>query len=107
MKRDRTLLVLLPVLLVVFVLGVGRFFQPLDNLREGRRTTLFVLGAQAYDMDYSTEDEYKKLEQFMFDGGRIVISFAPVNTKPWATRRAQAKEEKKTGEKTSPKKEQK
>jgi len=37
-------------------------------------------------MEYSTEGEYKKLEQFMFDGGRIVISFAPVNTTPWATR---------------------
>ena len=149
MKRDRTLLVLLPVLLVVFGLGVGRlfelrfeagdvyppcsslradplgtkalfegleilrgmsverFFQPLDKLREGRRTTLFVLGAQAFDMDYSTEDEYKKLEQFMFDGGRIVISFAPANTKPWATRRAQAKQEKKTKDKPFQKEEQK
>ena len=86
---------------------VQRFFEPLDKLGEGRRSTLFVLGAQAFDMDYSTEDEYKKLEQFMFDGGRIVISFAPVNTKPWATRRAQEKEEKKAKDKSSPKKEQK
>ena len=84
-----------------------RFFEPLDKLHEGRRTTLFVFGARAFDMDYSTEDEYKKLEQFMFDGGRIVVSFAPVNTKPWATRRAQAKEEKKTGDKAPSKKEQK
>src|SRR5436190_4493851 len=138
MKRDRLLLLLLPVLLAVFGLGVARLFQlrfatgdvyppysslradplgtkalfdslewlrgitvqrfseQLDKLREGRRTTLFVFGAQAFDMEYSTEDEYKKLEQFMFDGGRIVISFAPVNTKPWAARRAQAKEEKKS-----------
>jgi len=77
-----------------------RFFQQLDKLREGRGTTLFVFGAQEIDMDYSTEDEYKKLEQFMFDGGRIVISFAPVNTRPWATRRAQAREEKKTKDKS-------
>src|SRR5437762_6692322 len=138
MKKNQLILVLLPVLLVLFGLGVGRlfqlrfeagdvyppysslradplgtkalfesleilrgitvqrFFQRLDKLREGRGTTLFVFGAQAFDMDYSTEDEYKKLEQFMFDGGRIVISFAPVDTKPWATRRAQAKEETKT-----------
>src|SRR3989442_4148193 len=149
MKKDRLLVLLLPVLLALFGLGIGRlfqlrfeagdvyppysslradplgtkalfqslemlrgitvqrFFEQLDKLREGRRTTLFVFGAQALDMDYSSEDEYKKLEHFMFDGGRIVISFAPVNTKPWATRRAQAKEEKKTGGKTSPKKEQK
>jgi hypothetical protein len=78
---------------------VQRFSEPLDKLREGRGTTLFVFGAQAFDMDYSTEEEYKKLEQFMFDGGRIVISFAPVNTRPWAARRAQAKEEQKTKDK--------
>jgi hypothetical protein len=145
MKKDRMLLVLLPVLLATFSLGVGRlfqlrfeagdvypsysslrtdplgtkalfdglenlqgitvqrFFQQVARLPEGRRTTLFVFGAQAADMDYSTEVEYKKLEQFMVDGGRIVISFAPVNTRPWAARRAQAKEEKKT--RTSQKKE--
>src|SRR6185503_8168367 len=84
---------------------VQRFSEQLDKLREGRRTTLFVFGAQTLDMEYSTEDEYKKLEQFMFDGGRIVISFAPVNTKPFATRRAQTKEEKKPKDKS--KKEQK
>src|SRR6058998_158108 len=147
MKKDRLLLLLLPVLLAVFGLGVGRlfqlrfeagdvyppysslradplgtkalfesleilrgitvqrFFEQLDKLRDGRRTTLFVFGSQAFDMDYSTEDEYKKLEQFMFDGGRIVISFAPANTKPWPTRRAQTKEEKKPKDKS--KKEQK
>jgi hypothetical protein len=43
----------------------------------------------------------------MFDGGRIVLSFAPVNTRPWAARRAQAKEEKKANDQTSPKKDQK
>src|SRR5262245_8947980 len=83
---------------------VQRFFEPLDKLREGRRTTLFVFGVRAFDSDYTSEDEYKRLEQFMIDGGRIVISFAPVNTKPWATRRAEAKEERKTKDQTSPKK---
>jgi len=83
-----------------------RFFQPLDKLPEGRRATLFVFGAQASDMDYSTEEEYKQLEQFMLEGGRLVISFAPVNTRPWAARRAQAKEERKSKEKTAPQKEQ-
>ena len=147
MKKDRLLLLLLPVLLAVFGLGVGRLFQlrfeagdvyppysslradplgtkaffeslkilrgitverlfqQLDKLREGRRTTLFVFGVRAFDMDYSSEAEYKQLEQLMFDGGRVVISFAPVNTRPWATRRTQAKEEKQTKDKS--KKEQK
>src|SRR5436190_14286512 len=77
-------------------ISVQRFYEQVDKLREGRRAALFAFGAQAFDMEYSTEDEYKKLEQFMFDGGRIVISFAPVNTRPWAVRRAQAKEEKKS-----------
>jgi len=46
-------------------------------------------------MSRSTEGEYKKLEQFMFDGGRIVISFAPLNTRPWALRREEAKDKNK------------
>jgi len=62
--------------------GVQRFIQPLDKLRAGRNTTLFVLGADALEMSRSTEHEYKTLEQFMFEGGRIVISFGPLNTRP-------------------------
>jgi hypothetical protein len=88
-------------------ISVQRFFQPLDKLPEGRRTTLFVFGAQASDMDYSTEDEYKQLEQFMLGGGRLVISFAPLNTRPWAARRAQTKEAQKSKDKSSPQKKQK
>jgi len=71
---------------------VQRFLQPLDKLREGRDTTLFVFGADPFEMRHSTEGEYKKLEQFMFDGGRIVISFAPSNTKPPAIRREEAEQ---------------
>src|SRR5262249_55724778 len=82
---------------------VQRYFKALDNLREGRGRTLFVLGAQALDMEYSTEEEYKTLEQFMFDGGRIVISFAPSNTQPTVHRRPDAKEEKKAQDKPSAK----
>src|SRR2546425_6364856 len=108
MKKDRPLLLLLPVLLAVFGLGIGRLFQlrfesgdvyppysslradplgtkaffeslenlrgltvqrfiqPLEKLREGRDRTLFVFGADTTEMNRSTEDEYKKLEQFMF-----------------------------------------
>ncbi len=137
LKKSRTLVLLLPVLLVLFGFGVlrlfrlrfetgdvyppysslrsdplgakafyeslehlrpltvERFIQRLDKLREGRNTTLFVLGADTFEMSRSTEDEYKKLEQFMFDGGRIVISFAPLNTRPWALRREEAKDKNK------------
>src|SRR6266545_4700069 len=134
MKRDKTILLLLPVLLAAFGFGVvrlfqlrfesgdvyppysslradplgtrafyeslenlrgitvKRFIQELDRLGEGRDTTLFVFGADATEADRSTEDEYKKLEQFMFSGGRIVVSFAPLNTRPWAARREEARE---------------
>ena len=70
-------------------LEVQRFIQRLDKLPGGRKTALLVLGADASDMERSTLDEYRKLEQFMFDGGRIVISFAPLNTRPWTARRPQ------------------
>ncbi|HYT61313.1 MAG TPA: DUF4350 domain-containing protein [Haliangiales bacterium] len=134
MKRDKTILLLLPVLLAAFGFGVVRLFQlrfesgdvyppysslradplgtrafyeSLENLRgitvkrfiqefdrlgEGRDTTLFVFGADATGAERSTEHEYKKMEQFMFAGGRIVISFAPLNTRPWAARRDEARE---------------
>ena len=124
LKKDKALLLLLPVLLAVFGFGLARLFQlrfeagdvyppgsslradplgtkalyeslrmlpgmmvrrftqPLNKLGEGRGTTLFVFGASTFEMNRSAEDEYKKLEQFMFDGGRIVISFAPLNTRP-------------------------
>ena len=63
-------------------LTVQRFIRPLNRLPEGRDTTLFVLGAGPADMSSSTEDEYRQLEQFMFDGGRVVISLLPSNTRP-------------------------
>jgi hypothetical protein len=80
---------------------VRRFTAELDKLPEGRRTTLCVFGARPRDMEYSTEDEYKTLEQFMFAGGRIVISFAPANTRPWTAPRAEEQAEKKSKDKTS------
>ena len=72
---------------------VQRFIEQWTKLREGRNTTLFVFGADTFNMNDSTADEYKKLEQFMYDGGRIVVSFAPLNTRPWRTRRKEAKEQ--------------
>jgi len=72
---------------------VQRFIEQWTKLPEGRNTTLFVFGADTFNMNDSTADEYKKLEQFMYDGGRIVVSFAPLNTRPWTTRRKEAKEQ--------------
>src|SRR5436309_11142014 len=74
--------------------AVQRFLQRLDQLPEGRNTTLFVFGADSIEMNRSTAEEYARLEQFMFEGGRIVISFAPLNTRPWAPRGEEARQEK-------------
>jgi len=134
LKRDKALVVLLPVLAAAFGLGVarlfqlrfeagdvyppysslrsdplgtkalyesleglpsvavGRFIQRFDQLPDGRNTTLLVFGADSTGMNRSTEDEYKQMEQFMFAGGRIVIALAPLNTRPWAARREEARE---------------
>ena len=141
LKKDKALLLLLPVMVAVFGFGLARLFQlrfeagdvyppgsslradplgtkafyeslrmlpgmmvrrftqPLNKLGEGRGTTLFVFGASTFEMNRSAEDEYKKLEQFMFDGGRIVISFAPLNTRPWTIRREEARKQRKVAEK--------
>ena len=56
---------------------VRRFLEQWTKLPEGRNTTLFVFGADTSNMNDSTADEYKKLEQFMYDGGRIVVSSTP------------------------------
>jgi hypothetical protein len=134
MKQGRSWLLLLPVLLALFTVGIARLFQlrfeagdvyppysslradplgtkvlykslqnlngvashrftqPLEKLPDGRGLTLFVFGADASQMDDSPREEYQKLEQFMFGGGRVVVSFAPVNTKPWAPHRDETKE---------------
>ena len=76
-------------------LSVQRHIRELHKLPEGRDTTLFVFGTDASDMDYLSDDEFKTLERFMLEGGRIVVSFYPVNVKPWAVRRDEAKEKKK------------
>lgn len=144
MKRDRSWLWLLPVLLVLFGWGVlhlfqlrfetgdvyppysslradplgtralyeslevirardvRRFVQRLDRLPPGRHTTLLVLGADIDESERSSEDEYRRLERFMFDGGRIVVAFAPCNTRPRTTHDREKREktapEKKKGE---------
>ena len=76
-----------------------RFTQRLDKLGEGQSTTLFVFGTDAGQAEDSTEDEYKTLEDFMSEGGRIVVSLSPLNTKPGEIRRKEAGAGKKTDDK--------
>jgi hypothetical protein len=76
-------------------ISVQRFTSPLNKLPVGRDTTLLVLGGAPQSMEESTEDEYTKLERFMSDGGRIVISLSPVNSRPWNIDPREASEVKK------------
>jgi hypothetical protein len=65
-------------------LHAGRFFQETQKLGEGRGTTLLVLGLSPGTHLGTTEDEAKELERFMSKGGRLVLSFRPVNSRPLA-----------------------
>jgi hypothetical protein len=76
--------------------AVQRFLQSTHRLPRGRDTTLFILGADAAGMSVLSEDEFESLEQFMFDGGRLVVSLIPVAAEPETPRpseKAKKKEE--------------
>jgi hypothetical protein len=73
------------------LVAARRHFQPLDKLGEGRGGTLFYLGAERSDLRL-LPDEFKQLESFAADGGRVVISLFPSFTRPqtnWFAARAQ------------------
>lgn len=66
---------------------VYRLYEPLDKVASGRGKTLFVLGAGVWSLNWVAKQEVKDIEKFLFDGGRIIVSFAPVNSKNWRLRR--------------------
>lgn len=65
-----------------FYLGLGqlgavrRNVQPLDQLGEGRGSTLFFLGADPTGLEF-TREERRQLETFVKTGGRLVLSLFP------------------------------
>ena len=60
---------------------VRRFIQSIDDLPHGRGVTLFVFGLPWDEM--SAEDgEFKALETFIRDGGRLVVTLYPELHKP-------------------------
>lgn len=63
-------------------LSVSRNYQPLPKLRDSGAATLFYFGAHPADMDRVRENFAKGLETFVGRGGRLVISFFPMNKKP-------------------------
>jgi hypothetical protein len=58
------------------VTTVHRHLQPLAVLGDGRRTTLFILGADGSDLRLPVAD-FKHLETFVADGGRLVLALRP------------------------------
>src|SRR5947209_8399809 len=74
------------------LLSAQRNYRPLSKLGDGRAATLLYLGAQSTFMFESRSDlrlspeEFKDLETFVMDGGRLVISFFPSFQKPSTNR---------------------
>lgn len=60
---------------------VRRFIQAIDKLTEGRGATLFVFGLPWTEMS-AEPDEYKTLEAFVRNGGRLVITLYPELGRP-------------------------
>ncbi|MEO7298895.1 MAG: DUF4350 domain-containing protein [Verrucomicrobiota bacterium] len=65
---------------------VGRLYEPLDKVDSGCGKTLFVLGTGVWSLNWVAKQEVKDIEKFILDGGRFVVSFAPVNSKNWRLR---------------------
>lgn len=62
-----------------------RNFRAPEHLPEGRDTTLFVFGLPWTEL-HADEAEYRKLDAFVRNGGRLVVTLYPVAGKPrfWA-----------------------
>ena len=61
-----------------------RLYRPLSRLGEERQTTLLFLGVEAKNLHFSA-DEFRDLESFVSEGGRLVISIFPTYQKPKPT----------------------
>jgi hypothetical protein len=63
-------------------LEVRRNFAPLDQLRETRDMTLFYFGIEAEDLRLLDENLATQWEALASNGGRLVLSLLPLNTRP-------------------------
>lgn len=60
---------------------VRRHIESIDKLPEGRGVTLFVIGLPWSEMS-AEPDEYKALERFVRNGGRLVLTLYPELARP-------------------------
>lgn len=65
-----------------------RYFKPTFRNDAGRERTLFVLGAEPYSFEMLSKSEFKVLDRFVYNGGRIVIAYFPEVHETWSSRRA-------------------
>ena len=72
-------------------LEVTRLYEPLPKIGSGTGKTLFVLGTGVWSLDSVAKQEAREIELFLHEGGRLVISFAPVASKNWRLRREERK----------------
>ena len=61
---------------------VARGFKSLHREIENKPTTLFYLGLDSYDLSTFSKDEVAELDDFVKNGGRIVITFSPRTSGP-------------------------
>lgn len=61
--------------------GVRRFIQPVEKLPHGRETTLLIFGL-AWDEMSASPNEFKALDNFVREGGRLVVTLYPELPRP-------------------------
>lgn len=60
---------------------VRRFMESVDRLPHGQNTTLFIFGLPWNEMS-ATEEEYKSIDGFVRQGGRLVVTLYPELGRP-------------------------
>lgn len=55
----------------------SRLYESIKRLAGGKDTTLFVLGTAPGAFRWVAKDEFRELEQFIYQGGRLVFSLFP------------------------------
>jgi hypothetical protein len=65
-----------------------RWFDATLKEDEGRGHTLLVLGARPWATRWLGRSEFEVLQRHLFNGGRVVIAYAPEIRETWSSRRA-------------------
>lgn len=63
---------------------VRRSLEAVRRLGSGADTTLFLLGCAPFDRPWSSAQGLQELSDFLVQGGRLVVTHAPVETEPMA-----------------------